>query len=135
MIDQPFTSGLLDARPAGGTRSAAGRNMFLIHTQARTLFNLNVSEPRPTSVDDLSLDELRGLVEELLARVSVLEEENGALKDKVARLKGLKGRPKLKPSGMEKATSRTKAFQACRRRQRRALVLHAPTPPLRLGHR
>lgn len=68
-----------------------------------------MSKPRPKSVDDLSLDELRGFVVELLARVSVLEEENAALKDEVARLKGLKGRPKLKPSGMEKATGGTKA--------------------------
>ena len=68
-----------------------------------------MSKPKPTSVDDLSLDELRGLVVEVLARVSALEEENAALKDEVARLKGLKGRPKLKPSGMEKATSGTKA--------------------------
>lgn len=67
-----------------------------------------MSKPRPKSVDDLSLDELRDFVVELLARVSALEEENAALKDEVARLKGLKGRPKLKPSGMEKATGGSK---------------------------
>ena len=68
-----------------------------------------MSKPRPISVDDLSLDELRGLVCELLARVSELESENAALKEEVARLKGHKGRPKLKPSGMERATGGAKA--------------------------
>ena len=49
--------------------------------------------------------ELRRLVGELLGEVVRLREENAALKDEVARLKGLKGRPKIKPSGMERATA------------------------------
>jgi hypothetical protein len=64
---------------------------------------------------DLSKDELIGLVEQLLAevsalrdRVGALEVENAALRKENARLKGLKGRPKLKPSGMEQATNRPK---------------------------
>ena len=40
-----------------------------------------MSKPRPKSVDDLSLDELRDFVVELLARLTALEEENAALKD------------------------------------------------------
>ena len=79
-----------------------------------------MSKPRPKSVDDLSLDELRGFVVELLARVSALEEENAALKDEVARLKGLKGRPKLKPSGMEKATGGMKAKTGRRKTKRKS---------------
>jgi len=65
-----------------------------------------------SGLKDLSNDELIGLVEQLLAevaalreRVGVLETENTALREENARLKGLKGRPKLKPSGMEKATN------------------------------
>ena len=68
-----------------------------------------------SSLKDLSRDELIGLVEQLLLevsalreRVSALEAENAALREDNARLKGLKGRPKLKPSGMEKATKRAK---------------------------
>ena len=69
-----------------------------------------------SGTQDLSNDSLRGLVEQLLdevaalrERVCELEAENAALKEENARLKGLKGRPKLKPSGMEKATGGTKA--------------------------
>ena len=68
---------------------------------------------------DLSNDDLRQLVEELIGevaklreRVRDLEEENTALKDEVARLKGHKGRPKLKPSGMEKGTAKPKRQRA-----------------------
>ena len=57
------------------------------------------------STADRSLGELRALVETLLAEVSRLKAENQALKDEIARLKGLPLRPpKAKPSGMEKAT-------------------------------
>jgi Transposase IS66 family len=49
--------------------------------------------------------ELRRLVDELLGEVARLQAEIAALRDEVARLKGLKGRPKIKPSGMEQATT------------------------------
>jgi hypothetical protein len=77
----------------------------------------------------LGVDELRELVPALLERVSALEAENAALRDEVARLKGLKGRPKLKPSGMEvKAGSSGKQGQGRRstgrsRRKRRKRVV------------
>jgi hypothetical protein len=48
---------------------------------------------------------LRRLVGQLVAEVARLAGENAALRDEVARLKGLKGRPKIKPSGMERATT------------------------------
>jgi len=56
-------------------------------------------------VASLSPAELRRLVGGLVAEVARLAEENAALRDEVARLKGLKGRPKIKPSGMERATA------------------------------
>ena len=68
-----------------------------------------------SSTKDLSNDDLRQLVEQLIGEVSGLrervrdlEQENAALKDEVARLKGHKGRPALKPSRMEKGTSKPK---------------------------
>ncbi len=79
-----------------------------------------------SGLKDLSKDELVGLVEQLLAevsalgeRVGALEAENAALREENARLKGLKGRPKLKPSGMEEATNRPQE-QGKRRKKRAA---------------
>jgi hypothetical protein len=68
-----------------------------------------------SSTNDLANDDLRQLFEQLLSEVSALRErvtalevENAALREENTRLKGLKGRPKLKPSGMEQATNRPK---------------------------
>ncbi len=51
-----------------------------------------------------SPEELRRLVGELLGEVDRLRAENAALREEIARLKGHKGRPKIKPSGMERAS-------------------------------
>src|ERR687892_104432 len=61
--------------------------------------------PRDVDVEALSREELGRLVAELLGEVVRLRDENAALKEEIARLKGLKGRPKLKPSGMERASA------------------------------
>jgi hypothetical protein len=83
---------------------------------------------------DLSNDALRRLVEPLLDEVTALREpfseleaENAAFREENAGFKGLKGRPKLKPSGMEKATSGAKAKSKCKkmkRAKRRSPVLN-----------
>ncbi len=79
----------------------------------------------PPDVDDLGLDELRKLVVELLERSAALKAENAALREEIARLKGLKGRPKLKPSGMETASEPRPERRAKRRKGKRAkLVIH-----------
>src|SRR5271170_3661834 len=61
----------------------------------------------PVDTDSLSRDELKTLVEELLERVSALSQTVVEQREEIARLKGLKGRPDIKPpsrpSGMEKA--------------------------------
>jgi len=55
-------------------------------------------------LEDLCAAELRSLVVSLLETVAQLEAKVAALTEENARLKGLKGRPTLKPSGMEKGT-------------------------------
>ena len=58
------------------------------------------------TVDGLGLEELRAVVVKLLEANARLSEENLALREEIARLKGLKGRPQLKPSGMEQASEK-----------------------------
>jgi hypothetical protein len=65
----------------------------------------------PPDVEALGPKDLKRLVLRLLEEVAALRAENAALREEIARLKGLKGRPKLKPSGMEKAGERRAAGQ------------------------
>jgi hypothetical protein len=60
--------------------------------------------PELPNLEDLSAAELRSLVVSLLETVAQLEAKVAALTEENTRLKGLKGRPTLKPSGMEKGT-------------------------------
>jgi hypothetical protein len=62
----------------------------------------------PPDIDALDVTELKALLLEAIARIGGLTAENAALREEIARLKGLKGRPSIKPgkpSGMEQATS------------------------------
>src|SRR4029453_18253695 len=58
----------------------------------------------PGDLDALSPTELKALVLELLGKVAALEQTVTAQREEIARLKGLKSRPQLKPSGMEEAS-------------------------------
>jgi hypothetical protein len=55
-------------------------------------------------VDDLSGEDLKKLVLRLPEENAALEAEIAGLREEVLRLKGLKGRPRLRSSGMEPAT-------------------------------
>ena len=75
----------------------------------------------PPDIDALNADELKELVFWLLERDSERAAEVAALREEIARLKGLKGRPKIRPSGMEPATDvQPKGGNAKDRRRRGA---------------
>ena len=61
----------------------------------------------PPDLDALTSAELKVLVIALVERVAALERTVTAQRDEIARLKGVPGRPVLKPSGMERATQPT----------------------------
>ncbi|MCW6513250.1 IS66 family transposase [Lichenifustis flavocetrariae] len=78
-----------------------------------------MSLPEIGSLESLSLAELRELVGVLMGEVRRLQADNQALRDEVARLKGLPPRPPLRPSGMEKATGAASSGKTGRRSRRR----------------
>ena len=70
----------------------------------------------PPDLDGLA-PKLKSYVVQLLEENAQLKAEMAALREENARLKGLKGRPQIKPSGMEKATQgRAKRKRKCGRR-------------------
>src|ERR687891_117655 len=77
--------------------------------------------PRDVDVAAASPEELQRLVAELLGEVARPRNENAALREEIARLKGLKGRPKIKPSGMERATP-APASRAKTKRSKRGMT-------------
>lgn len=69
------------------------------------------------ATDGLGLDELKSLLVQAYEKLTQRDAEIAALREELARLKGLNGRPQLKPSGMEKSTQRrAKGKRKCGRR-------------------
>ena len=64
-------------------------------------FNLDVTAP--ADIDGLSLAALKALVVQLLSKVAEQEQLIADLREENAQLKGLNGRPRIKPRGRENA--------------------------------
>src|SRR5205823_4390434 len=94
--------------------------------------------PPPPDLDALSVSELKRLVESLLAEVARLKETVAAQRDEIARLKNLKGPPRLPPgpglsaSGMEQANERRAAELRTRGQPPRPRRKGAKTAKLRI---
>ena len=86
--------------------------------------------PPPANLSALSRPELEALLAELFGEVATLKQTIAELREEIARLKGLKGRPDIKPSGMEKGTAPAKPPREEKRPGRGQV-----TPRVRVGKR
>lgn len=81
-----------------------------------------MSKPPSSALDELSHAELKALVIELLGEVAALKRLVADQREEIARLKGLKGRPDIKPSkpsGMEQASAKKAAASGTGKRRGR----------------
>jgi len=92
----------------------------------------------PVDIDGLSLAGLKALLAQLLSTVAEQERLIADLREENARLKGLNGRPRIKPSGMELASGPQTPCKRGRRRRRGKItprvavqdrVIKAQVPP------
>jgi hypothetical protein len=74
--------------------------------------------PPSPNLSALTRPELEALLVELFGKVASLETTVGEQRGEIARLKGLKGRPNIKPSGMDKGTEAPKLIASGKRRFR-----------------
>jgi hypothetical protein len=94
--------------------------------------------PPPPVLSALSHAELEALLIELFGEVAALKQVVGEQREEIARLKGLKGRPTIRPSGMDQGTEPPKPRKQEKRRGRGKVtprvtidekVIEAEVPP------
>ena len=87
-----------------------------------------VSAPEKLSLSGLSRGDLEALTERLLAENAALKQAIADLRAEIAALKGVKGRPAIQPSGMERKTEPkpegTDSRRGRKRRKTERLVIH-----------
>jgi Transposase IS66 family len=92
----------------------------------------------PPALSALSRPELEALLIELFGEVAALKRVVGEQREEIARLKGLKGGPTIRPSGMDQGTEPAKPGKPEKRRQRGKMtprvsidekVIEAEVPP------
>ena len=66
-----------------------------------------MSVPEKIPLSELSRGDLEALAERLLAEKAALKQAVVELRAEIAKLKGVKGRPAIRPSGMEQKTEPT----------------------------
>ena len=80
--------------------------------------------PPSITLSALSRAELEALLVELFDEVTALKQVVTEQREEIARLKGLKGRPNIKPRGMDKGTTPPKPVKEDKRRGRGQVVCY-----------